>query len=308
MDVDIDLLGGFGVSVGGAAVEPAEWRRRQAAALVKILALAPRRSLHREQVIDLLWPALTVDEAAPRLHKAAHYARRALGDPASLVLAGDAVALFPGRQVHVDSVQFQSLAEAALSAKDPGAAGIAADHYGGELLPQDPYEPWTQDTRERLRLLYLDVLRLAGRWEALTSADPTDEEAHLRLIAALDRRGDRRAALRQFERLERALRQELGVAPSRTAAKLRAQLLADDPAAAGLITTAAQEPDQAPVVSGGRPATPTAASTTVGGAAAIPSTPLLVRRRRPGAGQSTARHRGRRNWANPVRQWPGGGR
>ncbi len=54
--------------------------------------------------------------------------------------------------------------------------------------------------------------------------DPTDEEAHLRLITELSGRGDRRSALRQFERLERALRQELGVAPSPAAVTLRARL------------------------------------------------------------------------------------
>ena len=79
MDVRITLLGGFEVAVAGTPVPAAQWRRRHAAALVKILALVPGRRLHREQLIDTLWPELTVEEAAPRLHKAAHYARRALG-------------------------------------------------------------------------------------------------------------------------------------------------------------------------------------------------------------------------------------
>ena len=49
--------------------------------LVKVLALARDRRLHREQVIDALWPGLSRRRPpAPRLHKAAHYARRALGD------------------------------------------------------------------------------------------------------------------------------------------------------------------------------------------------------------------------------------
>jgi len=81
MRVEIDLLGGFAVRVDGRAVPSGEWRRRHAAALVKLLALAPRRTLHREQVIDALWPDSSVDVAAPRLYKAAHYARRVLGDP-----------------------------------------------------------------------------------------------------------------------------------------------------------------------------------------------------------------------------------
>src|SRR4029078_686719 len=91
----------------------------------------------------------------------------------------------------------------------------------------DPYEQWVQDSRERVRMLYLDSLRLARRWDVLITADPTDEDAHLRVTPALARRGDRRAALRQFERLERALRQELGVAPRRGAAQVRERLLAE---------------------------------------------------------------------------------
>jgi hypothetical protein len=45
--------------------------------------------------------------------------------------------------------------------------------------------PWAQDARDRLRTLDLEVLRLAGRWEVLTTVDPADERAHLELIAAL---------------------------------------------------------------------------------------------------------------------------
>jgi DNA-binding SARP family transcriptional activator len=221
--VHITLLGGFEVAVDGRPVPSAEWRRRQAAAVVKLLALAPGRSLHRERVIDALWPDLALEEAAPRLHKAAHYARRSLGDPRSLVLSGETVALFPDAEVEVDAVRFQRLAE---SARDARAAGDAADAYPGDLLPQDLYEPWTEEPRERIRLLYLKTLRLAGRWQALTDAEPADEPAHLALIRSLADAGDRRAALRQFERLERGLRRELGVAPSPEALRLRDELLA----------------------------------------------------------------------------------
>ena len=79
MRVDIRMLGGFEVVVDGRRVPAEAWRRRQAASLVKVLALQPEHRLPREQLIDLLWPDLLVDEAAPRLHKAAHYARTALG-------------------------------------------------------------------------------------------------------------------------------------------------------------------------------------------------------------------------------------
>src|SRR3954467_1654921 len=110
-DIRITMLGAFGVVFDGRPGARAEWRRRQAAALVKLLALTPGRTLHREQVIDALWPELDPAEAAPRLHKAAHYARRALGDQRSLVLTGETVALYPDRTADVDAVRFERLAD-----------------------------------------------------------------------------------------------------------------------------------------------------------------------------------------------------
>jgi len=235
MRVEIDLLGGFAVRIDGRPVPAAEWRRRQAAALVKLLALTPRRTLHREQVIDALWPNAGLDDAAPRLHKAAHYARRSVGDPRALVLAGDTVSLFPDADVAVDAETFERCARQALAAFDgPGAADVAAvaaaagDLWGGELLPEDPYEPWLEEPRDRLRQLHREVLRRAGRWGDLARADPADEDASLAVARQLAASGDRRGALRQLERLERALRGELGVTPGPAVAALLAELLAVD--------------------------------------------------------------------------------
>jgi DNA-binding SARP family transcriptional activator len=66
MNVSIRLLGGFEVVVDGRPVPARSWRRRAAAALVKLLALQDTRRLHREQVIDALWPDLLLDERLSR--------------------------------------------------------------------------------------------------------------------------------------------------------------------------------------------------------------------------------------------------
>ena len=54
----VELLGGFRVIVGGRTVPVEEWRQRKPAAVVKLLALAPGHRLHRDQVMDVLWPDL----------------------------------------------------------------------------------------------------------------------------------------------------------------------------------------------------------------------------------------------------------
>ena len=225
-EIAVTLLGRFAVTVGGIPVPEASWKRRHAAALVKVLALAPGRRLHREQVMDLLWPEDTIAEAAPKLHKAAHFARRALDVPGAVVLRGEAVLLCPGTILTVDAARFEELAGRALAAGDTPAVREALALYGGELLPGNRYDEWAEPHREQLRRHQLDLLRLAGRWEAVVELDPGDERAHLALMRQYAARGDRHAALRQFERLDRALRQELGVAPGPEASALRDRLLA----------------------------------------------------------------------------------
>src|SRR4051794_2695652 len=110
MRVDINLLGGFSVAVDGRSVADRAWSRRSAATLVKVLALRPGHRLPREQLVDLLWPDLLLEQAAPRLHKAAHYARTAVDLPTAVVLSADAVSLLPNHEVVVDVELFDAAA------------------------------------------------------------------------------------------------------------------------------------------------------------------------------------------------------
>ena len=233
MRVEIDLLGGFAVRVDGRAVPAAEWRRRQAAALVKLLALAPRRTLHREQVIDALWPG-----HPGRRRRATAAQGRALRPPLARRPAGAG----PGRGHRVavprrgrrsstprrsSGAPSRPSPPTAPDDADRSAAAAPRDLWAGDLLPDDPYEPWLEEPRDRLRQLHREVLRRAGRWADLARADPADEDASLALARQLADSGDRRGALRQLERLERALRGELGVTPGpgrRHAARRAARL------------------------------------------------------------------------------------
>jgi predicted ATPase/DNA-binding SARP family transcriptional activator len=221
MRVHIRLLGGFEVILDGRPVPDHHWRRRAAAGLVKLLALQPERRLRREQVIDALWPDLLLDEAGPRLHVAAHHARTALGSRDSLVLAGGSVMLLPEAQVSVDVLEVDRAAQAARTTGDPDDAARAADLYTGTLLPDDLYEPWTEEPRERLAVRHLELLRAAGRYEELVEADPLDEEAQLVLVRDQLSRGERRTALRSLDRMTELYRRELGVEPSPVALALR---------------------------------------------------------------------------------------
>lgn len=219
----IHLLGGFRVDVDGRPVAAEGWRHRRGADLVKLLALSPGHRLHREQVMEALWPDLGPDAAGANLRKATHFARRAFGFEEAIGIEGGMIALWPDGAVAVDVERFES---AARRAGTPERFADAAGIYGGELLPEDRYAPWTEPARGRLRLRYVEVLRAAGLWDRVLEMDPADEEAHRALIRAYHESGNRHAAIRQFERLRDVLRVDLGVGPDQDTVALYEKVLA----------------------------------------------------------------------------------
>ena len=190
-----DCSGASTVTVDGVPWRrPTRGRDGRRPSLVKVLALAPGRRLHREQVIDALWPDLPADAAVPRLHKAAHYARRALGDDAaaSLLLRNDMVALLPDarRARRRRRVPQPRRGGAGRRGRWTGPPARACWTVRRRLLPDDLYEPWAEEPRDGLRMLRLDLLRLTGRWDAVLEEDAADEQAHLALVRGHADRGD----------------------------------------------------------------------------------------------------------------------
>ncbi len=206
--LEVRLLGRFEVLVDSRPVPADAWAQRRAADLVKVLALASGHRMPRDEVLELLWPKLGVDAAASNLHKAASYARSALGDRGAVVLRGGVVELAPAAEVSTDVERFEDGDDSA---------------YGGELLPDEPYEQWTLGPRARLRERRLAVMRSQGRWEEVLREDAADEEAHRALMRRSVASGDRPAAARQF----RLLREELariGAEPSGETLALQREL------------------------------------------------------------------------------------
>src|SRR5262245_17578718 len=100
--LEIFLLGGFRAVVDGVDVAADSWSQRRARDVVKLLALAPRRRMHREQVIDALWPDLAPAAGGANLRKAVHFARRTLGWEEAIVIVDGMIELAPGATVSVD--------------------------------------------------------------------------------------------------------------------------------------------------------------------------------------------------------------
>lgn len=233
--VRLYLSGGFRASRDVQEIPPALWNRRKSARIViKILAMAPGHRMHRERVIELLWPEVEYCQGLNQLGKALHAARRVLepgltarAKSSYLRLDGEVLSLHP-TNVWVDVDDFEFRARAALDAGTPRALSAAREAYYGELLPEDCYADWASARRDSFRTLYLDVLselaavrEQAGQYrqaigdmrEAL-SIDDTLEETHRSLMRLYALDGKRDRALRQYRYLTEILQRELGVAPS----------------------------------------------------------------------------------------------
>lgn len=243
MSIRVDLLGAFRVRVGADVVPDDSWRRRKAAAVVKLLALASGHRMHREQMMDMLWPDLDPLAAAANLRKAVHYARAALetarpGAGAHVVTAGDHLALRSCEgELAVDVVQFRSQLSVARRTGDVDGYWRALDLYEGELLPEDRYEEWAVGARRELSLDFLsgmtemaklleaegDLGRAIEAVRRLIAADPTGEDGNAALMRLYALAGRRAEALRHYEHFRGVLDRELGAEPAPAT-----QLLCDD--------------------------------------------------------------------------------
>jgi predicted ATPase/DNA-binding SARP family transcriptional activator len=226
MPVRIALLGGFTVSVDGAVVRQ-RWRLRKAKTIVKLLALAPGHRVHRDVLIEQLWPEADPVVGANNFHQALHAARRVVGAE-HLVLHDDVVVLGGEDGLSVDVDDFDAAAARAASSGAPDDVRHALGLWSGELLPEDLYEDWAAPHRDRLsavrsrlvgdlaRALTADGLpdRAVALLEPLTVERPLDEDVHRSLMVALAAMGRRWDAAAAFERFRDGLAESYGVAPA----------------------------------------------------------------------------------------------
>jgi len=154
MALRITLFGRLEVSLGDERIEPDAFRKR-AADLLKLLALSPKHALHRDQIVETLWPEKEPGAGANNLYRAVHDLRAVVGEERvdfrqAMVELHDAV-------VDVDVFEAES------RSPDSERVARALDLYTADLLPEDyDIEPVTRK-RELLRRTFVDAsLRVAA--------------------------------------------------------------------------------------------------------------------------------------------------
>lgn len=180
--------------------------------------LVIRGPVHREVLMDELWPDASPTRIRGRFNTLTWRLRRFMSTESVVDDGAGLLSLAPSVECDVAAFEREY-------ASDHGVLS-AADHYGGDLLP-GCFDDWVVAERERLRSLYLSLLRRivahhSARGELdlairrgceLCSADPLREDVQRELISLYLRAGRRAEARRQYEHCVDVLASDLGVRP-----------------------------------------------------------------------------------------------
>jgi two-component SAPR family response regulator len=242
-------LGGFRVWRDNQEIEPAAWQREKALHLLQFLVTTRRRYLHKEQIIDSLWPELELETgdrdfrvALNAVNKALEPERRPRAEP-RFIHRYELTYGLNTEEILVDADIFETwIAEANQVLPADVESAIRRYHeavalYTGDYLPERRYEDWSSGERERLQVLALnsmttlanlliersplESIRLTQR---VLTIDPVWEDAYRIQMKAYIAQGNRPLALRTYQQCQRVLEQEFAVAPLPETRKLVEQI------------------------------------------------------------------------------------
>lgn len=239
--LSLHFLGAFQVSLDGQPVTT--FRSDKVRALLAYLVLEADRPHAREALAGFFWPGMSDSIARKNLRLTLHRLRQSLDDMAeasTLLHITQETVQWRDTAVYLDVTQFSQLLDAVESQPDAGCAAnverlaTAETLYRGDFLQgfylddNLAFSEWVLLKRERLHRRMLWALHhlaayhqrhgaysqaLPYAWRQL-ELEPWREEAHRQVMEILARRGERSAALAQYDACCRTLAQELSAEPT----------------------------------------------------------------------------------------------
>ena len=221
--LEVQLLGHLAVADSGHRIDAVRNPR-----LLAYLLLNRDRAIERTEVAFTLWPDSSDAQALTNLRRELHALRRGLPNAERLLaIERRTIRWRPDGSFHLDIAAFEDAVERAAGG-GVGELRSAVALYRGDLLP-GVYDDWIQPHRDRLRMKMVETLdALAAGLEdrreyraameqlrRLVAIDPLDESRYQALMRVAAFVGDRTAGLRAYHACASALRDELGIEPSR---------------------------------------------------------------------------------------------
>ncbi|MFN2141155.1 MAG: BTAD domain-containing putative transcriptional regulator [Candidatus Promineifilaceae bacterium] len=243
---------------------------KKACELFCYLLINRGRPFTRERLSGLLWPETSETQAKQYLRQTLWQLQSALDEASDahdclLSVESEWISIDLSEQVWLDVGQFEQAYRETQGGNGrlPDAHQVAQLEtavalYRGDLL-ENWYQDWCVFERERLQNMYLSMLdKLAGYYEAtinfqagldcataLLRLDIAHERTYRRLMRLYYYAGDRSSALRQYQRCEKVLEQELDVKPSQQTLQLLEQIKQDELPVTGPTTVDLAAPDRA---------------------------------------------------------------
>jgi DNA-binding SARP family transcriptional activator len=235
-DVQVRVLGELAVRTPAGPV--AGWGGQRTRTLFQYL-LMHRRPVHREVLMELLWPGYTYSSARNNLNVCVYGLRRAISPDAAgarhVVYRDGCYSLNRELRWDIDRDRFVDTAQRGRLAHGQGrtaeavaALRRAAAVYGGPLFEGDPAVGWFAPERVALQELFFQVLELLaglhlaagdldgaqGALDRLLREDACRESAHRLLMGCFARRGQGDLVARQYQRCSASLAADLDITPS----------------------------------------------------------------------------------------------
>jgi DNA-binding SARP family transcriptional activator len=230
--IRVRALGGFDLVIDGVPFVSGVKPQRRPLDLLKVLLVSNGHSVGAAELADKLWPDSDGDTARNSLQVAVHRLRRLLGRDQAVVVQDRKVYLHH-TLCSVDLWTFELEAQhlSRIDADDPSFPERAAEAlrlYRGPLFAQEAEQAWMLLPRERLRRVWLGLIRrlgdyheACGDWgragelyERAVDLDPLAEEVYRRLMRCQQRAGESAEAMHTYRCCRQQLVAGLGVAPS----------------------------------------------------------------------------------------------
>ena len=217
-----------------------------------LFLLSHRRTVHnRESLASLLWSECSTEQSKKNLRQTLWRLRSCDALPAEMMqtllisIDKDHIQLNPQIDFRIDTELFEQIyrevkSQPTVDEKLAQRLREAAQLYRGGFL-EGYWHDWCLFERERLQNQYLVMMDKLIEWsisqenfeegldygERILQLDPASERAHQQMMRLHHLSGNRTAALRQFERCVRQLKEELDVNPSASTIKILSQIRAD---------------------------------------------------------------------------------
>lgn len=217
-----------------------------------LFLLSHRRTIHsRESLASLLWSECSTEQSKKNLRQTLWRLRSCDALPAemkqTLLISIDKehLQLNPAINFNIDTEVFEQIhreVKASQNLDETLAERLreAVRLYRGRFL-EGYWHDWCLFERERFQNMYLVMTDKLIEWclaqrnfeegldygERILQLDPAAERAHQQMMRLYHLSGNRTAALRQFERCVRNLKEELDITPSATTLAILEQIRTD---------------------------------------------------------------------------------